>query len=212
MRSNPDPFDPFKVVRQFEAALCEYTDAPYAVTTTSCTMALLLACAYVMVDEVEIPNRTYIGVPMSIVHAGGRPRFSPDNWRGAYELGTTGIWDCARRFTSGMYEPGTMQCVSFHWSKILGIGMGGAILHDDPEADRILRQMRFDGRSERVPANVDEARVLGWHAYMTPELAAAGLVRLSLLPEHNDDLPNSDYPDLAEMEIWQEIERRRSRR
>ena len=33
----------FQVVRDFEAALCEYTGAPYAVAVNSCTMALLLA-------------------------------------------------------------------------------------------------------------------------------------------------------------------------
>lgn len=37
--------NPFQVVKDFERALCEYTGAPYAVTTTSCTMALLLAVA-----------------------------------------------------------------------------------------------------------------------------------------------------------------------
>ena len=35
--------DAFKVVRDFKQALCDYTGAKYAVTTTSCTMALLLS-------------------------------------------------------------------------------------------------------------------------------------------------------------------------
>lgn len=38
--------DAFKVVRDFEQALCDYTGAKYAVSTTSCTMALLLACKW----------------------------------------------------------------------------------------------------------------------------------------------------------------------
>jgi len=35
--------DPHAVTREFEAALCQYTGAPFAVAVTSCTMALLLA-------------------------------------------------------------------------------------------------------------------------------------------------------------------------
>jgi hypothetical protein len=34
---------PYDAVRNFEAALCKYTGARFAVTTNSCTMALLLA-------------------------------------------------------------------------------------------------------------------------------------------------------------------------
>src|SRR5882672_4768828 len=96
---------------------------------------------------IEIPKRTYIGVAMSIVHAGGRPTFRDERWVGAYQLKPLAIWDCARIFTAGMYShqeeavrKGMMQTVSFHWNKTLGIQQGGAILHDDPEADRWLRK------------------------------------------------------------------------
>lgn len=256
--------DPFQVVREFEAALCEYTGAPYAVTTTSCTMALLLAVAWQLKNKyqdglvdgrerinvavtypgdvdtwedmmlgrrhirprIEIPKRTYVGVLMSIIHAGGRPTFRDEQWREDYQLRPLPIWDCARIFTSGMYEgetlrtvggdkmlghqiqpPGAMLCVSFHWNKTLGIQQGGAILHDDPQADLWLRQARFDGRSEGVAPKDDVFYVLGWHCYMAPETAAAGLVRLAHLPKHNEPLPwgpgtDSDYPDLSTLEIF----------
>lgn len=210
----------FDVVRDFEQALCDYTGASFAVTTTSCTMALLLAMAYhfraiphqqrpwLGRPMVEIPKRTYVGVAMSIVHAGGRPVFRDEYWRGQYQLRPLPIWDAARWFTGGMYEcetlshRGQMQCVSFHWNKILGIQQGGAILHDDPEADRWLRRARFDGRDEGVPAGLDRFEVLGWHAYMAPETAAAGLVRLAALPKVNDPLPLDDYPDLSEVDLF----------
>lgn len=188
--------NPYQAVKDFESALCEYTGAPYAVTTTSCTMALLLACAYHKVTHVEIPKRTYVSVPMSIIHAGGNVWFHDKEWSGSYQLRDYPIWDSARRFTSGMYVPGQFQCVSFHWGKILGIQQGGAILHDDPAADAWLRRARFDGRTEGVAPKDDEF-ILGWHAYMAPETAAQGLMRLALLPKHNDDLPNDDYPDLS---------------
>ena len=226
-------YDPFKVVRQFEAALCEYTGAPYAVTTTSCSAALMLAVAWhlrpgepmtaTLVQSlqkpdgpwIEIPKRTYVSVPMAIIHAGGRPTFRDENWLGQYQLKPLPVWDCARIFISEMYPTlydhgkrvtGHMMCVSFHWSKTLGIQQGGAILHDDPEADKWLRQARFDGRIEGVTpkeqAEIYGFKVLGHHCYMSPETAAAGLVRLHHLPRHNEPLPVDDYPDLSKMEIF----------
>lgn len=199
--------DPFYVVRQFEAALCEYTGAKYAVTVNSCTMALLLAVSYHLSNPqhwrtVEIPKRTYVSVPMSIIHAGGTVRFRDEQWTGGYKLYPTPIWDFARRFTSEMFVPNTMQCVSFHWSKILGIQQGGAILHDNPYADEWLRRARFDGRREGVAPKDDDFDMIGWHCYMSPEIAAEGLVRLRLLPKHNADLPNDEYPDLSTMRIF----------
>lgn len=218
---------PFQVVRNFEVALCEYTGAPYAVTTTSCTMALLLALAYHLGRHraldyppgirptVEIPKYTYVGVPMSIIHAGGRPVFRDTYWRAHYQLKPYPIWDSARWFTSGLYDKvaweeqpataakkGGMVCVSFHWAKTLGIQQGGAILHDDPQADVWLRRARFDGREEGVDPKHQNNWQLGWHAYMSPEIAAEGLVRLANLPLNNEPIPNSDYPDLSEIEIF----------
>ncbi len=206
--AKPSPFD---VVKLFEQELCRYTGAPYAVTTTSCTMAILLACRY-MFDHAtylgdkpyaRMPHKSYVGVPQSIVHAGGEVGFSELSWEGKYEIEPWDIWDCARLFTSGMYVPDTMQCVSFHWSKILGIGQGGAILHDNPKADSYLRRLRFDGRSETVPAAKDWHIILGYHAYMMPRDAAEGLSKLAVLPKHNDPLPKDDYPDLSKMRIFQ---------
>lgn len=218
--------DAFKVVRDFEQALCDYTGARHAVTTNSCTMAILLACkyhldrmrwlamesdrlAYVNRIDVQVPKRTYVGVPMSVIHAGGRPVFTDERWEGQYQLRPLPVIDSARWFSSGMYTSfqHNMICVSFHWSKTLGIQQGGAILHDDDEADAWLRRARFDGRKEGVPPKEDYGLIIGHHCYMSPETAAAGLVRLNNLPKHNAPLPwgpgtNSDYPDLSTMECF----------
>jgi dTDP-4-amino-4,6-dideoxygalactose transaminase len=187
----------FDVVRQFEAEVARYTGAPYAVAVNSCTAALLLACAYHKVGEVSLPKLTYNGVPMSVLHAGGRVKFRDEDWQGEYQLKPYPVWDSARRFTSGMYRPGAMQCVSFHITKILGLDQGGAILHDSPEADAWLRKARFDGRTEGVPPK-DDTFILGWHCYLSPPIAAQGLWRLACLPQHNADLPRSDYADLSQ--------------
>ena len=193
--------NPHQVTKDFERAICEYTGAPFAVAVNSCTMALLLACAWHKVETVSIPRFTYVSVPMSIIHAGGNVVFDDRTWEGSYSLDPYPIRDSARRFTSGMYRGG-MECVSFHWSKILGLQQGGAILHDDAEADAWLRRARFDGRTEGV-APKDDDFILGWHCYLSPEISAQGVMRLCLLPKHNQDLPNDDYPDLSKVALFQ---------
>jgi len=197
---------PHDVTRAFESALCEYTGAKYAVTTTSCTMAIQIACAYWfnrgVRGNLNMPRLSYVGVPAAIKNAGFGLKFRDHDWQGEYELIGVPVMDSARRFTSGMFCHGAMQCVSFHWSKILGLSQGGAILHDNDEADAWLRRARFDGRTEGMPANVDQVQYPSWHAYLSPEVAAHGLMKLSLLPRNNADLPRSDYPDLSKLEAF----------
>jgi dTDP-4-amino-4,6-dideoxygalactose transaminase len=202
--------NPFEVVKALESDLCAYTGARYAVTVNSCTMALLLAVAwhvellkeaecgeYFTRLNVSIPKHTYVSVPQSIIHAGLRPVYRDEEWIGQYQLQPLPVWDCARRFTSGMYEPGQFMCVSFHASKILGDSQGGAILHDNEYADNWLRHARFDGRTEGVPPKHDDFDMVGWHCYMSPDVAARLLHKLSVLPMDNAPLPNDEYPDLS---------------
>jgi dTDP-4-amino-4,6-dideoxygalactose transaminase len=234
--------NPHQVTKDFEAALCSYTGAPFAVAVNSCTMALLLAVAWheylrgytwlrnrdarVLLDdfrpvpplkkmEVEIPKRTYVSVPQSIIHAGAKPTFRDEDWVGMYDLRPLHIFDSARLFTEGMWNfppqgvgrpitptSGYMMCTSFHASKTLGDSQGGAILHDNPEADAWLRRARFDGRTEGVAPKDDRFDSVGWHCYMSPDVAARLLHKLSVLPRYNAPLPNDDYPDLSQLEVF----------
>lgn len=192
---------PFQVVKDFEAALSKYTGAPFVVTTTSNTMGLLLVLRWFKDNfsegTVRVPRFTYVGVPASIKNAGFAVSFDDRGWEGEYQLLPLPIFDSARRLRRGMYRAGMMQVLSFHWNKILGIQQGGAILHDNKEADVYLRRMRFDGRTEGVSPKDDMIQEVGYHCYMAPETAAAGLVRLSFLPDDNPDLPKDQYPDLS---------------
>jgi dTDP-4-amino-4,6-dideoxygalactose transaminase len=168
---------------------------------------------------VEIPSRTYVSVPQAIIHAGGMPTFREEKWSGAYRLSPLPVWDCARYFTSDMYHgprmegvpfrcgwtlarEGVMLCVSFHASKTLGLEQGGAILHDNPEADAWLRKARFDGRTEGVAPKDDRFDMVGWHCYLNPSTAAQGILKLHSLPKHNEPLENDDYPALDQMDIF----------
>ena len=197
---------PFDVVRDFEEALAEYGGSQFAVATTSCTMALFLACAWFRHKDgprtVSIPKRTYVGVGMSVLNAGHRIRFSNVEWLGKYRLGPLPVVDAARWLTSGIHVRGEMTCLSFHWAKHLAVSQGGAVLLEDQDADAWLRRARFDGRREGVAPKDDVFDMVGWHAYMSPATAAEGLTRLALLPKHNDPLPNSDYSDLSQAPIF----------
>ena len=192
---------PYQITNDFEKALCEYTGARYAVAVNSCTAALLLSVQWHMElrhrPVVEIPRRTYVSVPMAVRLAGFGVRWTDKNWCGAYQLEPLTVWDCARRFTGGMYVPGQYQCVSFSASKILAAEQGGAILHDNDKADPWFRRMRFDGRTEGLGQMEDNIREIGYHCLMLPSVAAHLLVKLYHLPKHNKDLPEIEYPDLS---------------
>ena len=195
--------NPFDAVRALEAALCRYTGAKYAVATTSATDALLVACMYLRVGEVEIPRRTFVGVGQAILNAGGLLRFRDEAWSGGYQLAPYPIFDMARRTKSGMFIPGSFMCVSFHASKICGFTDGGAILYDDAEAHGPLHQMCYDGRPVPGVSAPSAELIRGVHCYMAPDTAAGIHRKLAVLAKDNADLPWDDYPDLSKLSIFQ---------
>ena len=192
--------NPYFVVNEFEECIAEYTGAPYAVAVDSCTNAIFLCCKYVGVGEVRIPKKTYLSVPMSIIHAGGIVRFEERIWSGVYQLLPYNIWDAAMRFTSGMYMKGTYMCLSFHIKKHLKIGKGGMILTDNAEAVKWLKKARYEGRNEKS-YHEDDIDMLGWNMYMTPQQAALGLALMQNMPQLNYDLVDK-YRDLTEFTLF----------
>jgi dTDP-4-amino-4,6-dideoxygalactose transaminase len=198
--------NPYKIVKMFEETVADYCGSKYAVSTDNCTDALLLCCEYYNVDEVTIPSRTYLSVPQSIMHAGGTPKFKDYRWQGIYQLEPYPIWDAAKRFTSNMYIPDSLMCLSFHIKKHLKIGKGGMILTDSEEAAKWLRKARYEGRGE-VMYHEDVIEINGWNAYMSPEQAARGLMLMQNYPEQVDDLPEQPfYRDLREFPLFKDIE------
>lgn len=195
--------NPFDAVRAFEAALCEYTGAKYACATTSCTDALLVACAYLKVQEVEIPRRTFVGVGQAVLNAGGTLKFRDEAWSGGYQLKPYPIYDMARATRAGMYVPDTFMCLSFHVTKICGFTDGGAIIYDDDEAHGPLHQMCYDGRPVHGVSKPWHQFRRGFHCYMAPDTAAGIHRKLAVLPRENTDLPWDDYPDLSKLSIFQ---------
>ena len=201
--------DPRDIVDLFEKKLAGYANSKYAVLTDSCSNALFLCMRLRNVTgEVKIPAQTYVSLPMQILHAGAKPCFEEISWSGIYELGETGIYDSAARFTKNMYVgEGALQCLSFQIKKRLPIGRGGAILTNNFHEYQQLKLMTYDGRDLSLPySDSQHVQSLGWHCYMTPEDAARGILLMEMLAEENEDTMTFDhYPDLRQWPLLKKL-------
>ena len=197
--------NPYKIVEMFEETIADYTGAPYAIAVNSSTNALFLCCKYLNVETVTLPARTYLSVPQSVLHAGGNLQFEEIKWKGIYQLKPYPIYDAAKRFTAGMYIPGSYMTLSFHIKKHLKMGKGGIILTDNTEAAEWFAKARYEGRG-KLKYHEDNIEICGWNMYMTPQEAAHGLALMQNFPEHNEDLPEDPpYRDLREFDLFKDI-------
>jgi len=196
--------NPYEIVKMFEEEVAAYTGAPYAIAVDSCTNAIFLCCKYLIVREVTIPKKTYLSVPMSIIHSGAEVVFEDRDWRGIYKLEPYPIFDAAKRFTSNMYIPGSYMCLSFHIKKMLPLGKGGMILTENKYAADWFKKARYEGRSEKN-YHEDDIQMLGWNMYMTPQQASHGLALMQNYPEHMEDLDeNNGYRDLTKNTVFKD--------
>jgi dTDP-4-amino-4,6-dideoxygalactose transaminase len=192
--------NPYKIVQMFEEEVAEYTGAPYAVALDNCTDAIFLCCLFLKAKEITIPKKTYLSVPQAILSSGCKVRFEDLEWKGIYQLKPYPIYDAARRFTSQMYIPDTLMCLSFHPKKILKMRKGGMILTDNLEAYKWFKKARHEGRDE-IPYTEDNISSIGFNMYMTPPEAADGLWLMSGIAQHNED-GCEDYTDLTKHNLF----------
>ncbi|MCC7422025.1 MAG: GNAT family N-acetyltransferase [Planctomycetaceae bacterium] len=196
----------FEIVNEFERQVADYAGSRFAVAVDTCSSALFLASRYLSVGTVRLPERTYCSVPAAVLHAGGRVKFSDLKWQGEYGLDPYPIVDSAGRFRRGMYGPGEFRCVSFHWTKILPVGRGGMILHDNPDADEWFRLARFSGRHACDQFNDPGYALAGWNVYLDPCYAARGLTLLKNLPDSPADIrTHESYPSMAGNPVYGEF-------
>lgn len=193
----------FEAIERFEQALAKFTGAPYAVMTDCCTHAIELAFRLDRVKQCEFTPFTYLSVPMTMHKLGVDYRYSKEteqSWRGEYHFRGTRIWDSARRLEHNMYREGTLQCLSFGYSKPVDAGRGGAILLDDVEDYDKLRQMRYDGRDLHIaPWQDQQVFRVGYHYRPTIEEAERALVQLN---NYTSTEPKFvAYPDLRQIKI-----------
>lgn len=182
----------FQALFDFESALAEYTGAPYVVITDGCTHAIELSMRYHQVKQTKFTAFTYLSVPMLMHHLNVEYEMVTEKWSGEYQFYGTKIWDSARKLEPGMYNPGTMQCLSFGWTKPLQLGKVGAILLDDPEAYRVMSRQRSDGRDLRLPWETETDLMLGYHYCPTLELCELGIKKLAT---HRPTTQPGTYPD-----------------
>jgi dTDP-4-amino-4,6-dideoxygalactose transaminase len=186
----------FKSLFDFEAALAEYTGAPYVVVTDGCTHALELCFRYLKIRSTRFPAHTYLSVPMLMYHLGVEFDMTDVAWTGEYQFEYTKVWDSARRLEPNMYRRGQYQCLSFGWTKPMQLGKVGAILLDDVDAYRVLSRQRSDGRDLHIPWESETDLIWGWHYCPTLESCERGL---SLLPTITPQSQSVAYPDLRKI-------------
>ena len=93
--------------------------------------------------------------------------------------------------------------ISFQYQKHLSLGRGGMILTDNQEASIKLKKMSYDGRLPNIPWKEQNIDMVGYHYYMTPEIAEEGLVKLpTAILNKPKEWTINDWPDLTKMEIF----------
>ena len=182
----------FKALFDFESALAEYTGAPYAFVTDGCTHSIELCMRYEQIKECQFTAYTYLSVPMVLKQLDIEYTMLDESWIGEYQFKNTRIWDSARRLEPGMYRPGSMQCLSFGWTKPMQLGKAGAILLDDYAAYKKFSRQRSDGRDLNLPWETETELILGYHYCQTLELCVRGL---ELLPTIEPKAQPGVYPD-----------------
>ena len=193
----------FQVVKEFEQKMAQFYGAPHGIAVDCCTHALELCLRYEKPSNISIPVQTYISVPFLAKKIGIDFDWKEEDWIDYYYLGNTNIIDAAVLWKEKSYIPGTYMCLSFQFQKHLNLGRGGLILTDNEEASYNLRKMSYDGRTPDIPWREQNIMTMGYHYYMTPEIAKLGLDKL---PEAIKTRPRqwktSDWPDLRKMGVF----------
>jgi len=197
--------DPRDVIHIFEKKVAHFAGSKYAVAVDCCSNGIFLCLKYVHAcGKITIPSKTYISVPMQIIHANCEVEFENIEWSGIYQLKPHNIWDGAVRWTKDMYMgKNALQVVSFQLKKRVPIGKGGIILTDSEKAYNWFKKASYDGRDLNKSYMEDDFEILGWHMYMTPEDAARGILLMDDVPKVNKDSGCwSNYSDLSAKKIF----------
>lgn len=194
----------FDAIYEFEHKLAQFTGAPYCIMTDCCTHALELCFIYNKVESTAFTPFTYLSVPMVMHKLGIKYTWlneKSQDWIGEYRFAYTDIWDSARRLERDMYRPRSFQCLSFGHGKPLQIGRGGAILTDNLQAYKDLKQMCYDGRDLTIsPWQAQIHFKVGYHYKPTIEEALIGNRMLQTVQEQNQFV---QYPDLRNVRIYE---------
>ena len=190
-------------VIEFERLIANFYNAPYAVAVDCCTHAIELCLRLTKPNNVTCPAHTYLSVPMTLKKPDINFEFADTKWNDFYFIGNTNIVDAAVYWRRNGYVPNTMMCLSFQFKKHLNLGRGGMILLDNYDDYVMLKKLRYDGREDDLPWAEQDIDTLGYHYYMTPETAQAGIFRfVSAEVTEPRKWSHQDYPDLSKMKVF----------
>ena len=193
----------FNIVKEFEEKIADFYGAPYGVSVDACTHGIEICLRYVGANEIVVPKRTYLSVPMLANKMNLELKWKDEDWRDYYEIGNTGVYDAAVLWKENSYIPKSFMCISFQFQKHLSLGRGGIILTDDKEARDELKKMSYDGRTPDKPWREQNVTTMGYHYYMTPETAQKGLDKFE---EAKKTKPRKwlleDRPDITKMDVF----------
>ena len=197
--------DARQIIALFEAKVAAFAGSEYAVAVDSCTHAIALSIEYEILfgenvlSAVTIPVNTYISVLQAIDNQYISVKTEKTEWRGAYQIKPTRVWDAAVRWTEDMYIEGSLMCLSFQQKKRIPIGRGGMILCNSRIEYDWLKLASYDGRDLNTPYDSKgHVKMNGRHYYMTPEDAARGIILMDNTPRVNEDSGGwENYPDIC---------------
>lgn len=189
-------------VTEFENVIKLFYNAPYAVAVDCCTHAIELCLRLTKPSIAECPSHTYVSVPMTLKKLNISWKWVHDEWKEYYYI-TPKIIDAAVYWKEDGYIPNTMMCLSFQYKKHLNLGRGGMILLDDLSDYTKLSKMRYDGRIDDVPWMEQDIDTLGYHYYMTPEIAEIGIKKFEEVKKVYPKIwSHANYPDLTTMKVF----------
>lgn len=197
----------FNIVQKFEEKVAKFFGSPYAVATDCCTHAIELCLRYEKYDNIKIPEHTYISIPFTAEKLNLKWFWEKDyNWHDYYCIGNTNIIDAAVFWKMNGYVPNTYMCLSFQYKKHLNLGKGGMILLDNYEAYNELKKMVYDGREMNKPWGEQNIKIVGYHYYMTPEVAETGIHRFEeVSSKEAKKWSYNNYPFLPNMDVFKKL-------
>ena len=192
----------FNTVVEFEKKIAEFFGSPFAIAVDSCTHGIELCLRYNNVKSINVPKQTYISIPFLAKKLNLGLEWRTQNWKDFYYLSYSVI-DAAVLWKPNSYIPKTFMSISFQYQKHLSLGRGGMILTDNQEAAIKLKKMSYDGRLPNIPWKEQNIDMVGYHYYMTPEIAEEGLTKLpTAILNKPKEWTINDWPDLTKLEIF----------
>jgi dTDP-4-amino-4,6-dideoxygalactose transaminase len=190
------------VVEDFENKIAQFFNAPYAITTDSCTHAIELCLRYTHAEFINVPTHTYLSIPFLADKLNISMQWTDNQWKDYYYL-TNDVIDAAVLWKQNSYIHTTFMCISFQFQKHLSLGRGGIILTDSKTSWLKLKKLSYDGRVPGIPWREQNITSKGYHYYMAPETAQLGIDKLE---NAINTVPRQwtieDWPDLRQMDVF----------